>query len=88
LTSGRLFLGRVRALTHHAVEFTRDRRERHAVALIDPYGEHDFGNFEVAGQKFFFKIDYYDPNLEFGSEDPGDPQKTTRVLTIMLAEEY
>jgi hypothetical protein len=54
----------------------------------DPYGEHDCGNFEVAGQKFFFKIDYYDPNLEFGSEDPGDPQKTTRVLTIMLAEEY
>jgi hypothetical protein len=54
----------------------------------DPYGEHDFGNFEVAGQKFFFKIDYYDPHLEFGSEDPGDPQKTTHVLTIMLAEEY
>ena len=54
----------------------------------DPYGEHDFGNFEVAGQKFFFKIDYYDPNLEIGSEDPADPTKTTRVLTIMFASDY
>ena len=54
----------------------------------DPHGEHDFGNFEIAGQRFFFKIDYFDPNLEFGSDDPADPQKTTRVLTLMLAEEY
>ncbi|WP_292533133.1 DUF3768 domain-containing protein [Methylocystis sp.] len=54
----------------------------------DPHGEHDFGSFELAGRTFFWKIDYYDPNLEFGSEDPGDPTKTTRVLTIMLADEY
>jgi hypothetical protein len=54
----------------------------------DPHGEHDFGNFELAGRKFFFKIDYFDTNMEFGSEDPADPAKTTRVLTIMLAEEY
>jgi Protein of unknown function (DUF3768) len=54
----------------------------------DPHGEHDFGNFELAGRRFFFKFDYYDPTLEFGSEDPADPEKTTRVLTIMLAEEY
>jgi hypothetical protein len=54
----------------------------------DPYGEHDFGSFEVTGHKFFFKIDAYDADMRFGSEDPADPTKTTRVLTIMLAEEY
>ena len=54
----------------------------------DPHGEHDFGSFEVAGRKFFWKIDYFDAKMEFGSEDPADPTKTTRVLTIMLAEEY
>ncbi len=60
-------------------EFTEDN---------DPHGEHDFGNFTLAGRKFFWKIDAYDANMQFGSEDPADPTKTTRVLTIMLAEEY
>src|SRR5438309_756455 len=54
----------------------------------DPHGEHDFGSFTLVGRKFFWKIDYYDKRCEFGSEDPSDPQKTTRVLTIMLAEDY
>jgi hypothetical protein len=54
----------------------------------DPHGEHDFGSFEVSGRKVFFKIDYFDAAMEFGSEDPADATKTTRVLTIMLAEEY
>jgi hypothetical protein len=54
----------------------------------DPHKEHDFGNFEIAGQRFFWKIDYYDKSMEFGSEDPANPDITTRVLTIMLAEEY
>jgi hypothetical protein len=54
----------------------------------DPHQEHDFGSFTLAGHKFFFKLDYYDLAMEFGSEDPADPSKTTRVLTIMLAEEY
>jgi hypothetical protein len=54
----------------------------------DPHGEHDFGAFDHAGRRIFWKIDYYDQSLQFGSEDPADPAQTTRVLTIMLAEEY
>lgn len=55
----------------------------------DPYGEHDFGRIDhpLAG-RIFWKIDYYDPSMEQGSEDPADPSKTVRVLTIMLASEY
>ena len=54
----------------------------------DPHGELDFGSFELEGEKVFWKIDYYDLAGEFGSEDPTDPKKTLRVLTVMLAEEY
>ena len=53
----------------------------------DPHGEHDFGSFEFAGRKFFWKIDYYDPTLQLGSEDPADGSKTARVLTVMFAED-
>ena len=68
-------LDRVRTFT----AFTEDN---------DPNGEHDFGAFEIDGDRFFFKLDYYNPTMTGGSEDPGDPAKTTRVLTIMLASEY
>jgi hypothetical protein len=54
----------------------------------DPYEEHDFGSFEVDGQKIFFKIDYFDKALASHSPDPADPSVTERVITIMLAEEY
>jgi hypothetical protein len=54
----------------------------------DPYNEHDFGSFDLCGRKFFWKIDYLDCAMEYGSEDPSDPEQTTRVMTIMLAEEY
>lgn len=54
----------------------------------DPYGEHDFGAFEYGGQRLFWKIDYYDREMRYGSPDPLDPAVTTRVLTVMLASEY
>ena len=54
----------------------------------DPYGEHDFGSMEILGNKFFWKIDYYDKSMQKGSENPSDPEQTVRVLTIMLADEY
>lgn len=58
------------------------------VADNDPHGEHDFGSFDLAGETFFWKIEYYDKATEFGSEDPSDPEQTTRVLTLMLASDY
>ena len=54
----------------------------------DPHGEHDFGSFELCGRKFLWKIDYFGRAMEHGSEDPSDPDKTTRVMTVMLASEY
>jgi hypothetical protein len=54
----------------------------------DPNGEHDFGAIDHNGDKIFWKIDYYDPTMTYGSEDPADLRKTRRVLTIMFANEY
>lgn len=54
----------------------------------DPHQEHDFGSFEAEGQTIFFKIDYFDQRMQMHSSDPTDPEVTTRVITVMLAEEY
>ena len=54
----------------------------------DPHGEHDFVSVEYSGERYFAKIDYYDPDMQHGSDEPTDPKKTVRVLTIMRADEY
>ena len=54
----------------------------------DPYGQHDFGAVVVRGTRVFWKIDYFDPTLTAGSEDPADEDNTCRVLTVMLAQDY
>jgi hypothetical protein len=70
----------------------------------DPHGERDFGIVYQcadgrwttarplargdARERVFWKIDYFDRELCFASEDPADPDVTRRVLTIMLASEY
>lgn len=54
----------------------------------DPYNEHDFGSFDYKGKKIFWKIDYYDKNYQYLSENPSNPNITNRVMTIMLASEY
>ncbi|WP_298921481.1 DUF3768 domain-containing protein [uncultured Roseobacter sp.] len=54
----------------------------------DPWGEHDFGEVEIDGEKVFFKIDAYNLDCTAGSENPANEALTHRVLTIMLASEY
>jgi hypothetical protein len=54
----------------------------------NPYGEHDFGAVTVLGEKYFWKIDYYDIRMECHSPDASDDMVTRRVLTVMRADEY
>ena len=54
----------------------------------DPHGEHDFGSVEVSGERYFWKIDYYNLDMSAGSEDASDESQTKRLLTIMRAEDY
>ena len=54
----------------------------------DPWGERDFGVLDIAGTRFFWKIDYYARDSETLSPDPADPSVTRRVMTIMRANEY
>lgn len=70
----------------------------------DPHGERDFGTIYQLGdgrwtterprvrdderERVFWKFDYYDRDLQFGSEDAANSAVTRRVLTIMLSDEY
>ena len=78
---GMLFTIRALAMLKAFGAFTQDN---------DPYGEHDFGSFELEGQTLFWKIDYFEKGSGYmaGTETPDDRATTDRVLTIMLAEEY
>src|SRR4051812_34753085 len=53
----------------------------------DPYNEHDMAFFAVDDTSLFFKLDYYAEDMMHGSDDPSDPEKTRRVLTIGLSSD-
>ena len=52
----------------------------------DPHGEHDYGGFDCGGSRYFWKIDYYDEQLEFWKSPLEDGCQ--RVLTIGRMDEY
>ena len=54
----------------------------------DPHGERDFGDLTLFDADLLWKIDYYDKDRKFGSDDPADPNITTRILTVMLVTEW
>jgi len=54
----------------------------------DPYGEHDLGSVKADDITAFWKIDYFDNDLKYHSPAEDDPDVTTRVMTVMLPEEY
>ena len=52
------------------------------------YGERDFGSFDYKGEKILWKIDYYDLNNQYHSENPANPDINNRILTIMTVFEW
>ena len=54
----------------------------------DPHKEHDFGSIKIDGNSVFWKVDYFDNDLEYHSPDVLNRSVTRRVLIVMLAEEY
>jgi len=79
LTSGVEQSPHIRAVLREVMNFSS------FTAGNDPYGEHDFGAVEVGGERYFFKIDYYDEDFEFGVDQYRDAFR--RALTIMRADE-
>lgn len=54
----------------------------------DPCGDRGFAALIVNDIRVYWKIDLYDADCVYGSEEPTDPERTTRVLTILLPSEY
>lgn len=54
----------------------------------DPWGHHDFGEVKADDIRIWWKIDCFDKSLQSGSPNAADPTVTTRVMTILLPEEY
>jgi hypothetical protein len=92
LTGGKVYM------TAGVAAFSNDAKARALLQVVtftdftghnDPHQEHDFGAFELDGQRLFWKVDYFDKrDPDLGAEDPSDEATTERVLTLMLADEY
>lgn len=76
---GLAFTDRAYKAVRYEAEFDED---------IDPHQEHSMGRIVINGETLWFKIDYYDPSYECGSEDPTATNQTRRVLTILFPEDY
>ncbi len=53
----------------------------------DPSGTHAFGALEHESCRIVWRIDCYAPDLCRGSDDPADPNRTVRVLTVMRGDD-
>src|SRR5258706_9677836 len=84
VTAGVHALGFVRVLGLIEIVKTFDQ----FTADNDPHGEHDFGAFVEGGERFFWKIDYYDLSLTVGSSNPVVSTVNCRFLILIMASEY
>ncbi|MFC3530263.1 DUF3768 domain-containing protein [Paracoccus mangrovi] len=54
----------------------------------DPWGDRGFAALTVDDTRIYFKIDLYDEACEYGSSEPANLDRTTRVMTVLLPSEY
>lgn len=74
-------------LASEAIAQARLLQELRRYTFAPDCPERDRGSFTIDDTEVFFRIDYYDASLEWGSENPADASMTTRVLTLMVRED-
>src|SRR5262249_5074172 len=91
------FVGGVVVMTAALAQTDEEKRRRvlHRVRSFDDFtekndthNEHDCGSLAGDGDRYSVKHEYYGREMKYGSEDPADPEKTTRVLTIGPMSDY
>lgn len=91
------FIGGRVMLTSSVAQLEEDAKVRVLTAIRgftsfddgnDPHSEHDMVFVEVDGERYWAKIDYYDTDMRYLSDDPSDQNITKRVMTIGHASEY
>ncbi|UWQ31037.1 DUF3768 domain-containing protein [Leisingera sp. M523] len=56
-------------------------------ASIESDEDHDIGLLKVNSRIIHWEIDCYNKDFDDMSPDPADPEKTTRVMTVLLSTE-
>jgi len=62
-------------------------RYKRFTAANDPKRERRSGAFDLGEERIVWKIDYYDKVSRALTDDASDPEKTTRLLIVMLVGE-
>ncbi len=55
---------------------------------VEAGGEHDMGEMQVGSRTITWEINYYNKELDDVSENPTNPDQTTRFMTLLLSTEY
>ena len=55
---------------------------------VEAGSEHDMGEIQVGNRTVSWEINYYNKELDDVSDNPTNPDQTTRFMTLLLSTEY
>ena len=55
---------------------------------VEAGSEHDTGEIQVGNRTVNWEINYYNKELDDVSDNPTNPDQTTRFMTLLLSTEY